>query len=297
MTFSCPSQALLAYLYDPEKTEEITFQEKSRFEEIIEQMRSDIEVTLDVDSSSITRAEVVHLTRIALSSNRTKVLRAVLDNRRVWLNTAPGTTCVLELPQRTASTGWQWWHDKRILATRAGDWASVQMKYNKHTTLSGSQLLMTMASVSGQQPPESMLGARDGRGFVFLYGLLVNSVRAKVRGHDDRVTTARLMWHYFEGAHTRGNIWSSVISIVLANPDLVDALPKFVDSRTNKSDVLLGRKTEEQPNCPLDDLMNNLIPILEAVHSSGDLKVGLRFHVAMFECSHLCLILRCVICM
>mmetsp|Transcript_7246 Transcript_7246/g.21392 ORF Transcript_7246/g.21392 Transcript_7246/m.21392 type:complete len:5155 (-) Transcript_7246:1654-17118(-) len=265
-------QEFFNYLFNAAKQEEITHQEKTRHEKLIEEMRLEIQIKLDLDAASVPRAEVVHLIPIAHSAHRTPFQRAVLNNRQTWLLTPRGQECILELPPRATSSAWQWWCNDSSLTAGVDAWASVQMQYNTQKNISGPQLLGTASGMASMNPREDYMGTQARSGFLFIYGLLTNSIKCKVRGNDDRVTVARLMWHFYQEAHAP-SLWSSIISLILANPALAygDKLPKFKDNRKSKGHMLLGSKTEQQPICPLDNLLQQLIPVLQDLEIAGDL--------------------------
>ena len=53
------------------------------------------------------------------------------------------------------------------------------------------------------RPPESMFGVLLGMGFLRLYEMLTGSCTVKVGKHDDSLTLATLLWHYY-GTPTTG---------------------------------------------------------------------------------------------
>lgn len=173
---------------------------------------------LDLDPSAIVRAEVVHLIPITLGQpSRSPFLRAVLGNRKTWLETPSGDDCVLVLPPRAKSTAWQWWCDDSALNVGVDAWRNATMQYNTRKAVSGNQLFQVANQIATIEPAESFFGAPCACGFLFLYGLLTNTIKSKVRGNDDRVTVAQILWHFYDGAHDRG-LWTSIISLMLANP-------------------------------------------------------------------------------
>lgn len=76
------------------------------------------------------------------------------------------------------------------------------------------------------------------------------------------------MWHLYGDAH-EDKLWQSIVSILVNNPSVVDALPKFKDTRGNKTTTFLGQPTEEAPISPLHNLLFDLIPVLRAL-KEGD---------------------------
>ena len=123
------------------------------------------------------------------------------------------------------------------------------------------------------RPPESMLGAPLGMGFLQLYEMLTGSCTVKVGKHDDSLTVATLLWHYYGDAHDRNRLWSSLISLLVHNRGAVDAVPRFKDNRGTKIPTFLGSVTEEQPVSPLNELLADLVKTLRELEEAGSLTV------------------------
>jgi len=251
----------MAYLFDPEAAEEISFTEKQRFDGMLEQIQTAIEEDLGLDPDSVSHEEIKQLIP-KLQLVRTDMMKGTLRNRRAWLQTAVGQPVVLELPTRNQTTNWQWWFDDTALTSSEGAWSEVEMQYDR-VSPRGPLLFKSASAIMGYN--EGMTGDPSHHGFLFLYEAFTGSIRCKVGAHDDSFTMARLLWHYYDGAHKRGSVWSSVLSLIASNPMLLEMLPHFRDTRRVKVPVLLGKKTDEQPDCPLDNLMQDLIPILESL--------------------------------
>ena len=267
------------YLFDPEVQEEITFQEKQRFDEMMQQMIESIEMELGPETPTVTLEELKRLIPTVLSSERGPFIRISLANRLRWLQASAGEAVVMELPKRVATDKWQWWQDRSALSARSSQWRDVQMNFKQVKALSGVKVFQTVMGVMVAKPEESMMGATLGLGFISLYEILTGTSRVKVGANADNATMATLMWHYYGDAHQKG-LWQSVVSLLVHNPFVIDALPKFRDSRTNKTALLLGKVTEEQPVSPLDQLMESLIPMLQAIADEDAL--GAPVEIASF---------------
>ena len=61
--------------------------------------------------------------------------------------------------------------------------------------------------------------------------------------------------------------FASILSIISQNPNLCEILPKFVDNRTHKSQMLQGFVDDENPISPLDNLFQDFIPILQSMQA------------------------------
>ena len=110
--------------------------------------------------------------------------------------------------------------------------------------------------------PESMLG-QHGLGFLFLYNVLSGVTKVKVGANDDGHIIGRLMWHYFQDAHQKGSLMSSVISILASHPVLLEAgLPRFKDTRKNRGPAFFGSVSDAHPESPLHNLFSELAPFL-----------------------------------
>jgi hypothetical protein len=60
-----------------------------------------------------------------------------------------------------------------------------------------------------------------------------------------------------------------MIRVLLFNPDLRSLLPRFRDSRQKKLPNLLGRPTEQQPICPLHELLSEVTNFLNIMSNEG----------------------------
>ena len=131
---------LYRYLFDPEAAEEVTFQEKKRFEGILEQVEANIERAMPAQHDPTHRDEVKQLIPIALRVQRSPFFRAILRNRRAWLSASVGDAVVLELPPRAKPTNWQWWADRTALLATESDWADAKLEYHQLRGASGIQV-------------------------------------------------------------------------------------------------------------------------------------------------------------
>jgi len=260
-------KAFWEYLSNPSVASEVSFQEKKRFDEIMEQILKAIEDSLQVSSAAVSAEEVKRLIPKALQKHRSQFQRCSLRNRKRWLATPVGVGCLMEVPERAKTSNWQWWSAPTCFSANEGHWIPANFMYGTPRGFSGTQLLDEINSLIAADPPESMSGASRRLGFLFLYEVLSGSVRIKVGENDDSMTIARLMWHYYADAH-QNNLWSSIISIILANPGIRSRLPIFRDNRKSKGMNFLGVVSDEQPISPLSVLMHELVPILTSLQGS-----------------------------
>jgi len=99
--------------------------------------------------------------------------------------------------------------------------------------------------------------------FLFLYEAFTGSTSMKVASKNDSMMMARLLWHYYTDAHQPGSIWASLCSLLAAYPGIRAILPKFRDGRSNHNDPnLFGSPTDQHPVSPLDNLMQELLPVM-----------------------------------
>ena len=260
-------EAFAAYLFDPAVAEEVSFQEKKRFDDMMEQLLKAIEESLQLASASVSVEEVKRLIPKAMQKQRSAFQRCSLRNRKRWLATEVEADCVMELPDRAKTSNWQWWTDDTITTADASHWLSAEFKYGCPRGLSGLQLLQSVNGVVCAQHPESMTGAVCRMGFLFLYEMLSGSCRIKVGANDDSLTIARLLWHYYGDAHDK-TLWSSIISLIVANPHIRTLLPRFRDNRTSKTEVFLGTMTDSAPISPLNTLLLELVPIMQSMYAT-----------------------------
>ena len=267
-------KAFCEYLFDPSVAEEITFQEKQRFDEMVQEIVAAVELALGPGTPEMSMDELKRLIPPALSGNRSQFLRDTVQNRLTWLGArSEGTTVTLKVPALAKTSRWQWWHDKSALRMTAREWYEAKVSFKQLRAASGVQLFQHVMQVMSCNPQESMLGATVGFGFVGLYEMLTGTTKIKVGANDDRRTIAKLLWHYFGDGHTPNTVWSSIISMMVHCPEFVtdEVFPKFKDTRRSKTAMLLGKPTEEQMDCPLGDLMDKLIPVLTEMNDEGAL--------------------------
>ncbi len=266
-------KAFIAYLFDPSVQEEITYQEKQRYSQMLDQLQKGIEGDLGVEVGSVCNEEVKRLLAKALDMKRHAFLRCSLRNRSKWLGVDPnaGQSVLMELPRRAKISNWQWWSSDAVFSVDAKApapaWASATMNYATPKSMSGTQLFKSIMQIMVSKPPENMSGSTLGLGWLFLYQVLTGSIKLKVGGNDDSVTMARLLWHYYGDAHQR-SLWSSVLSILTLHPGLCELLPKFKDNRPRKTQTIMGKSNDQHPVCPLDELMKGLVPMLQSAVSS-----------------------------
>lgn len=171
---------LFGYLFDPAVAEEIGFQEKRRYEAMLEQVHAAIEASSDRNQDVTAVAEVKKLLPVAMSVTRSPFVRATLKNRSAWLAVAPGDSAVLITPPRTRLTNWQWWSSDAALSATLASWESTKLEYNETKSASGISVFEKLWGVSTSKPPESMLGAPLGLGFIALYEMLTGTSTVKV---------------------------------------------------------------------------------------------------------------------
>jgi thiol-disulfide isomerase/thioredoxin len=254
-------KAFWAFLSDPSVALEVSFQEKKRFEEMMENIMQAIESSLQISSGMVSEEEIKRLIPKALSKQRSIYQRLMLKNRKRWLATPVGESCVIEEPDRRETSNWQWWTDDTVARADESHWIQAEFKSGNPRSLTGTQLLDNINQIISQK--ELMNGFKCQLGFLFLYNVLTGSVKIRVGSNDDSWTIARLLWHYY-GDGQGSSLWSSIISIFLANPHLRDFLPVFRDNRKSKTELLLGMCTDEAPICPVNDLLRELVPILQS---------------------------------
>jgi hypothetical protein len=160
-------ERFLAYLFDPAFKTEISPQEKTRFDELLDQLESAIEEDLGFDTATIQRDELFNLIPIALNARRSTVERYTLHNREDWLSRDIGEISRQRSPQIKKSSRWQWWFGGPALAGEPQMWAQAEMNYARIKGMSGTQLMKLVMGIMSKF--DNMMGENHGVGFLWLY--------------------------------------------------------------------------------------------------------------------------------